>query len=32
MPRVRRSRKAPPEGWDEIEPTLDQFTEKMREG
>merc|ERR1712137_40367 len=31
MPKVRRSRRRPPEGWDEIEPTLDEFTEKMRE-
>ena len=31
MPRVRRSRKRPPEGWELIEPTLDELDQKMRE-
>ncbi|VDM97658.1 unnamed protein product [Thelazia callipaeda] len=29
--RLRRLRKQPPEGWDLIEPTLDEFEAKMRE-
>uniref|UniRef100_A0A915I3U1 Protein BUD31 homolog n=1 Tax=Romanomermis culicivorax TaxID=13658 RepID=A0A915I3U1_ROMCU len=32
MSNVRRSRKPPPEGWELIEPTLDEFAAKMREG
>lgn len=32
MPKVRRSKKAPPEGWELIEPTLDELDQKMREG
>ena len=32
MPKVRRSKKAPPEGWELIEPTLDELDAKMREG
>ncbi|ESN90565.1 hypothetical protein HELRODRAFT_70741 [Helobdella robusta] len=33
MPKVKRSRrKPPPDGWDLIEPTLDEFDLKMREG
>lgn len=32
MPKVRRSRKKPPEGWELIEPTLDELEQKMREG
>ena len=33
MPKVRRQRmKPPPDGWDEIEPTLNEFERKMREG
>ena len=32
MPKVRRSRKPPPEGWELIEPTLDELDQKMREG
>lgn len=32
MPKVRRSRKPPPEGWELIEPTLDELEQKMREG
>lgn len=32
MPKVRRSRKPPPEGWELIEPTLDELDAKMREG
>ena len=28
---LRRKRKAPPEGWDLIEPTLDELELKMRE-
>ncbi|CAI5445645.1 unnamed protein product [Caenorhabditis angaria] len=29
--KLRRVRKSPPEGWDLIEPTLEQFEAKMRE-
>lgn len=32
MPKVRRSKKRPPEGWELIEPTLDELDQKMREG
>jgi hypothetical protein len=32
MPRARRFAKPPPEGWELIEPTLDEFDQKMREG
>ena len=33
MPKIRRQRsKPPPEGWDEIEPTLDELNKKMRAG
>lgn len=32
MPKVRRSRKRPPEGWDLIEETLESMEQKMREG
>lgn len=32
MPKVRRSRKAPPDGWELIEPTLEELEQKMREG
>ncbi len=32
MPKVRRSRKRPPDGWELIEPTLDELDQKMREG
>lgn len=32
MPKVRRSRKSPPEGWELIEPTLEELEQKMREG
>lgn len=32
MPKVRRSKKQPPEGWELIEPTLDELDEKMRRG
>ncbi|KAB7499077.1 Protein BUD31-like protein [Armadillidium vulgare] len=31
MPKVRRSRKPPPEGWELIEPTLEELDQKMRE-
>ncbi|XP_049801570.1 protein BUD31 homolog isoform X2 [Schistocerca nitens] len=31
MPKVRRSKKAPPEGWELIEPTLEELEQKMRE-
>ena len=31
MPKVRRSKKAPPDGWELIEPTLDELDAKMRE-
>lgn len=32
MPKVRRSRKQPPDGWELIEPTLEELEQKMREG
>lgn len=32
MPKVRRSRKSTPEGWELIEPTLEELEQKMREG
>ena len=32
MPKVRRSKHPPPEGWELIEPTLDELEQKMREG
>lgn len=32
MPKVKRSRKPPPDGWELIEPTLDELDQKMREG
>ena len=32
MPKVRRSKKKPPEGWEMIEPTLEEIDQKMREG
>ncbi len=32
MPPIRRSKKPPPEGWELIEPTLDELNAKMREG
>lgn len=32
MPKVRRSRKPPPDGWELIEPTLEELEAKMREG
>ena len=32
MPKVRRSKKKPPEGWELIEPTLEELEQKMREG
>ncbi|XP_023244617.1 protein BUD31 homolog [Centruroides sculpturatus] len=31
MPKVRRSRKPPPEGWELIEPTIEELEQKMRE-
>ena len=31
MPKVRRSRKPPPEGWELIEPTIDELEGKLRE-
>ena len=31
MPKVRRSRKPPPEGWELIEPTIEELDAKMRE-
>uniref|UniRef100_A0A8C5VFP8 Protein BUD31 homolog n=1 Tax=Microcebus murinus TaxID=30608 RepID=A0A8C5VFP8_MICMU len=31
MPKVKRSRKPPPDGWEWIEPTLDELDQKMRE-
>ena len=32
MPKVKRNRKPPPEGWELIEPTLDELEAKMKEG
>ena len=32
MPKVKRSKKPPPDGWELIEPTLDELEQKMREG
>lgn len=32
MPKIRRSRKRPPDGWELIEPTLEELEQKMREG
>jgi bud site selection protein 31 len=32
MPKVRRSRRNPPDGWDLIEETLESMEQKMREG
>lgn len=32
MPKIRRSRKKPPDGWELIEPTLEELEQKMREG
>lgn len=32
MPKVRRGRKRPPDGWDLIEETLESMEQKMREG
>lgn len=32
MPKVRRSKKRPPEGWEMIEPTLEELDRKMRDG
>lgn len=32
MPKVRRSRRPPPDGWELIEPTLEELEQKMREG
>lgn len=32
MPRIRRSKRSPPDGWELIEPVLDELDGKMREG
>jgi hypothetical protein len=32
MPKWNRSKKPPPEGWELIEPTLDELESKMRDG
>ena len=32
MPKVKRSRKPPPEGFELIEPTIEELEQKMREG
>ena len=32
MPPIRRSKKPPPEGWELIEPIMDELDSKMREG
>lgn len=31
MPKVKRSRKPPPDGWELIEPTIDELDQKLRE-
>ncbi|KND01748.1 uncharacterized protein SPPG_03542 [Spizellomyces punctatus DAOM BR117] len=31
MPKIKRGRKPPPEGWDLVEPTLTELQQKMRE-
>lgn len=31
MPKVKSSQKAPPGGWELVEPTLDELDQKMRE-
>lgn len=32
MPRPKRTKKSPPDGFDLIEPTLEDLDQKMREG
>ena len=32
MPKVRRSRKNPPEGYELIDPTIEELDQKMKEG
>lgn len=32
MPPIRRGKKAPPAGWELIEPTLDELDAKMKQG
>ena len=32
MPKVVKSRRRPPEGWDEVSETIAEFEQKMREG
>lgn len=32
MPKIRRSNKPPPEGWELIEPTLKEIDQKVRDG
>jgi len=32
MPKIKRSHKPPPEGWDLIEPTLKELEQKLRDG
>lgn len=32
MPKVRRTKKSPPEGWELIAPTIDELDKKMRDG
>jgi len=32
MPKVRRTKKRAPDGWELIEPTLEELVQKMREG
>jgi bud site selection protein 31 len=31
MPKIKRGQKEPPQGWDLIEPTLNELDKKMRE-
>ncbi len=31
MPKVKRSKKPPPDGWELIEPTIDELDQKMKE-
>lgn len=32
MPKIRKTKKKAPDGWELIEPTLDELELKMREG
>ena len=32
MPKIRKTKKKAPDGWELIEPTLEELEQKMREG